>query len=105
MDPYGVGFVVDAVQVFHCSEAELPASLPYVMFIALQADDQINNPSGGTREQTLQWERLFVVVGCERFCFFDVRANVAWFVAWLHTNKPPLRVYVLWQFCSTEDTL
>jgi hypothetical protein len=35
MDPYGVGFVVYAIQVFHRPEAELSASLPYVLFIAL----------------------------------------------------------------------
>ena len=55
MDAYGVGFVVHTVQVLHCPEAKFSASLAHVLFIAPETADQIDDTSGGTREQALQW--------------------------------------------------
>ena len=54
MDAYGVGFVVHTVQVLHGPESKFPASLAHILFIASETTDQIDDPSGGTREQALQ---------------------------------------------------
>jgi hypothetical protein len=53
VDPYGIGFVENAIQMLHHPLAKLPASLSHVLFFAFEATGQIDYPGCGTCEQPL----------------------------------------------------
>ena len=105
MDPSGLFFVVNAIKVFHHSLSKPSTCLSNILFPTSAATSEVDYSTSCTGEQTIQIKCLFGLVGNNCFCFLNVWTNITRFVARLHTNQPPLRVYILGQFCSAKYTL
>jgi hypothetical protein len=56
VDPYGIGFVENAVQMLHHPVIKLPASLSHVLLFAFEATGQIDYSGCGTFKN---WENNF----------------------------------------------